>query len=240
MKDKPRFAFYDFDGTLTRGNVVRRFAYLARRQPARGRAALKSVKLVLSVPLWIGLDLYSRRLFNEAFFREYRGFRKDWLWGQASSLFEDEVKPSLYPAAARLIERDRAAGFSPVLVSGELDFALEPVVRYLRFEGILCNSPEYENGVATGQVVRPLIAEGAKVEAMSRYCRERGGEMAEAKAYSDSLSDLPMLEAAGFPAAVNPGRRLRRLARQRGWPILDLRTEDVRSDNEHPTSSSAF
>ncbi len=227
MSDKPGFAFYDFDGTLTRGNVVRRYFFLAWRHPSRIRAWLKTILALICVPLWISLDLYSRQLFNEVFFREYRGFKKEWLWNQGAALFEQEVKPSLYSGAAGLIERDRAAGIRPVLVSGELDFALDHVLRYFRFEGVLCNSLLYENGIATGEVAQPLIAEKAKVQAMTRYCAEHGGDMAASKAYSDSFSDVPMLEAVGFPTAVNPDRRLRRLARERGWPILDLRNENA-------------
>jgi HAD superfamily hydrolase (TIGR01490 family) len=232
MNDKPRFAFYDFDGTLTRGNIVRRYAYFARRQPSRIRSFLRSFKTVISVPFWIGLDVYSRRLFNEVFFREYRGLEKDWLWNQSEALFKEEIEPSLYPGAAELIERDRAAGIRPVLVSGELDFALDRVLRYLRFEDVICNSLVYKDGTATGEVAAPLIAGDGKVQAMTRYCADRGGDMAFSKAYSDSISDAPMLAAVGFPAAVNPDRRLRRLARERGWPILDLRNENVHANTE--------
>lgn len=222
MNQTPRIAFYDFDGTLTRGNVVRRYAYLARRQPSRARAILKTLKLFILVPVWIALDLYSRRLFNEIFFREYRGLKKDWLVAQGQPLFDAEILPSLFAGARDLVEQDRAAGFLPVLVSGELDFALKCVVGYFHFEDVICNSLEYKNGTATGEVVRPLIAEAVKVKAMTRYCAEHGSSMNEAKAYSDSYSDVPMLQAVGSPAVVRPDRRLRRIAFERGWPVLNL------------------
>ncbi|MBI3697591.1 MAG: HAD-IB family hydrolase, partial [Acidobacteria bacterium] len=64
-----RTAFYDLDGTLLSGNIVTRYAFFARNHPSRVTAALKYTKLVLSVPLLIALDLYSRRLFNEVFYR---------------------------------------------------------------------------------------------------------------------------------------------------------------------------
>ena len=92
------------------------------------------------------------------------------------------------------------------------------------FDDVIANRLVYESGIATGQVAPPLLAEAAKVEAIRSYCRQYNVETAQSKAYSDSLSDLPMLEAVGLPAAVNPQRRLRRVAVERDWPILDLKT----------------
>ncbi len=81
----------------------------------------------------------------------------------------------------------------------------------------------FENGAATGEVVRPLIAGREKVTAMTRVCRHCGVDPAQSKAYSDSFSDVPMLEAVGNPAAVNPDLRLKRVALARGWPVLNLK-----------------
>ena len=223
MSEHPRIAFYDFDGTLVASNVVTRYAYLAKNQPAKVRAVLKYTKLVLAIPLWVGLNLYSRRLFNQVFYREYRGMRRDWLRELAEPLFESVIRPTIYPGAKSLIEADRKQGFRPVLISGALDFALEPVVRYFGFDEMICNRLVYQDGAATGEIAPPLIAENEKVAAMHESCRASSAEMAESKAYSDSSSDVPMLEAVGRPAAVNPDRRLKRIALERGWPVLDLR-----------------
>lgn len=223
MNEAARIAFYDFDGTLVSGNIVTRYAFYARNQPSRARAVLKYSKLLLSIPVLIGLDLYSRRLFNEIFFREYQGLKKDWLREQAEALFERVVRPTIYPGAKALVDADRERGFRPVLVTGELDFALGPVVRYFGFAGVISNALVYETGTATGRVAAPLIAGEEKVAAMMRLCRDYNVELAQSKAYSDSFSDVPMLEAVGNPAAVNPDRRLRRVAVARGWPVLELK-----------------
>ena len=218
-----RIAFYDLDGTQISGNVVIRYAFFARNHPSRVRAALKFTKLLLSVPVLIALDLYSRRLFNEVFYSEYRGLEKEWLQGLSERLFAEVIRPSIYPGAKPLVDSDREQGFRPVLVTGGLDFDLGPVKRYFGFDDVICNALVYKNGVATGEVAPPLLAEQEKQAALRKFCREHEADVAQSKAYSDSSSDLPMLESVGLPAAVNPDRRLRRVAVERGWPILNLK-----------------
>ncbi len=234
-----RIAFYDLDGTLVSSNIVTRYAFLVRRLPSTPTACWKYLRLIASVPSYLALNYYSRRVFNETFFREYRGISQEWLEQIASQLFEQVVSPSVYPGAGALLAADRSEGFRLALVTGELDILLEPVVRYFGFDHWISNRLIFQNGVATGEVMRPLVAEGEKVRAMAKACHQMGAELSHCKAYSDSFSDTPMLEACGNPVAVNPDRRQNKTAAQRGWPILDLRASrgsSARRERGHDVS----
>ena len=215
-------AFYDLDGTLLSCNLVTMHAYYARND----RSLLKSVyqlsKVILSVPLLFGLDLYSRSLFNVFSFRAYRGMHRDRLVGLADDLFEVTIKPSIFPQARALLECTRALGYRNVLVTGTLDFTIRPIAMHFDFDEVICNRLEFRNHVATGRVLPPLLAENEKARSIREYAALNGIDLAQSCAFSDSSADVPMLSAVGHPVATNPTRRLRRIALQNNWPILEL------------------
>jgi HAD superfamily hydrolase (TIGR01490 family) len=215
-------AFYDLDGTLLSCNLVTMHAYYARND----RSLLKSVyqlsKVILSVPLLFGLDLYSRSLFNVFSFRAYRGMHRDRLVGLADDLFEVTIKPSIFPQARALLECTRALGYRNVLVTGTLDFTIRPIAMHFDFDEVICNRLEFRNHVATGRVLPPLLAENEKARSIREYAALNVIDLAQSCAFSDSSADVPMLSAVGHPVATNPTRRLRRIALQNNWPILEL------------------
>lgn len=226
-----RAAFYDFDGTLASSNVVTRYAWFAKNHPSRLQAARRYAKALAGVPLWLLLNAFSRRAFNLVFYRQYKGFEQEWLRSRSQAMFEREILPRIFPQAKARVAADRRAGYRAVMVSGGLDFALQAAAEYLAFDDLIANRLEFAQGKATGRVVEPLLAGGEKVAAMRAYCERRGFALAQAKAYSDSRSDLPMLEAVGSPAAANPDAHLRRAALERAWPIYDL-SKDYRPIEE--------
>jgi HAD superfamily hydrolase (TIGR01490 family) len=216
-------AFYDVDGTLIRTNIVHAFAWYARNQPTLSGSLLKSAKTALSVPMFLIADKLSRKLFNELFYAYYAGEPEDRLVVLAEELFEDVIRPSIFPRARDLVAAARRAGLRQVLVSGGLDFTVRPLARYLGVDDFIANTLEFEGGYATGHLGKPFVAGATKAAIMREYAARHGLDLGASWAYSDSYSDYPMLAVVGHPTAVNPDFRLRTVARSYDWPIVDLR-----------------
>ena len=216
-------AFYDVDGTLIKTNIVHAFAWYARNQPTVSGSIIKSVKPALSVPMFLAADKLSRKLFNKLFYNYYRGEPEDRLIVLAEELFEDVIKPSIFPRTMDLVNEAKRAGLRNVIVSGGLDFTVRPLARYLGVDDFIANTLEFENGYATGQLGKPFVAGATKAQIMRDYAEKHGIDLGKSWGYSDSYSDYPMLAVVGHPTAVNPDFRLRTVARSYDWPVIDLR-----------------
>jgi HAD superfamily hydrolase (TIGR01490 family) len=131
------------------------------------------------------------------------------------------IDPLVYDEAATLIEEHHAAGRAVVIVSSSGDEVVGPVGEMLGADHVVATRMVIEDGKYTGEVA--FYAFGPyKAKAMARLATEHGWDLSESFAYTDSGTDLPMLEAVGHPFAVNPDRALRREAAARGWPILEF------------------
>ncbi|ADD45979.1 HAD family hydrolase [Stackebrandtia nassauensis] len=132
------------------------------------------------------------------------------------------IDPYIYAEAVALVAEHRAAGRDIVLVSASGDELVRPIGRLLGIEDVIATRMVIEDGRYSGEI--EFYAAGpAKAEAMAEFAEERGYDLKDCYAYSDSMTDMPMLEAVGHPTAVNPDRGLRKLALERGWPILSFK-----------------
>jgi HAD superfamily hydrolase (TIGR01490 family) len=144
-----------------------------------------------------------------------------------------EVLPRLLaklrPEARRLIDRHRRAGRATYIVSAAPQEIVEPLAHSLGMTSGLGTRSVVEDGVYTGGLDGPFCYGAGKVEAIEELAKWSGYELDQCYAYSDSASDLPMLEAVGHPVAVNPDGKLERHARRHGWPIVifSQRTKSV-------------
>ncbi len=233
-KYKHSAAFYDVDGTLIRTNIVHAYAYYAARHPSLKSSVVDTVKTAVSLPVFWAADKLSRKWFNEIFYRSYEGAGEDRLLVLAEELFEDVIKPNIYPRARELIDDSRRAGIRQVMVSGALDFTMRPLARYLGVDDLIANQLEFVDHYATGKLRKPFVAGATKAEIMRDYAKQHDIDLARSFAYSDSFSDYPMLAVVGHPTACNPDFRLRSLARSYDWPVLDLHEEPERAASRRP------
>src|SRR5687768_8915512 len=186
-------AFYDLDGTLLSCNLVTMYAYYARNDRSPVKSVYQFLKVLLSVPVLFGLDLYSRSKFNVVSFRAYRGMHRDRLIGLADDLFEVTLKPAIFPQAEALIQTTRELGYRNVLVTGTLDFTVRPIALHFGIDEVICNRLDFKNHVATGKVLPQLIAEDEKARCIRAYAEREGIDLEQSCAFSDSYSDVPML-----------------------------------------------
>ncbi|WP_435746120.1 HAD family hydrolase [Nocardioides sp. SYSU DS0663] len=129
------------------------------------------------------------------------------------------VDPLVYDEAVSLIEEHRLPGRDVVIVSTSGSEVVEPIGEMLGADHVVATRLEIVEGRYTGEIEYYAYAE-EKANAVRRLAEERGYDLEECYAYSDSVTDVPMLESVGHPYAVNPDRDLRKVATSRGWPVL--------------------
>lgn len=216
-------AFFDVDGTLISTNVVHAYGYYAMNEGSYSGIARRGLSTLVQLPVFGALNLIDRKIFNEYFYRQYKGLTEDRLFTLSKDLFEDVIKEAIFPRAQDLIDQARRAGCKVVLVTGALDFTMAPLARHLGADDLIANRMQFVGGEATGKVIPPIIEGANKADVIRDYCEKNGISLSKSYAYSDSASDYAMLTAVGRPTAVNPDLRLRALARSYNWPVLDLR-----------------
>ena len=215
-------AFYDVDGTLIKTNVVHAYAYYAINTPQITKRLTKTAGMLASLPLWWLADKYDRRLFNEAFYKNYAGYSEDRLVLLGEEIFEKVIRPNIFDGALSLVERSKRQGHDQVLVTGALDVVTEPLADFLGCTDFVANRLEMKDGVATGRLEKPMIAGANKALWVRRYAEEKGYDLDGSFAYADSGSDVPLLSVVGHPCAVNPDFKMKTTARAYDWPVLEL------------------
>jgi HAD superfamily hydrolase (TIGR01490 family) len=151
-----------------------------------------------------------------------KGWRVDQVRQIVAETLHDLINPYVYAEAATLVEEHRTAGRDVVLVSTSGDEMVRPIGEQLGVTDVIATRMRVEDGRYTGEV--EFYAAGPnKVAAVREMAQARDYDLTESYAYSDSVTDVPLLEMVGHPNAVNPDRGLRKVAQERNWPVLEFR-----------------
>jgi HAD superfamily hydrolase (TIGR01490 family) len=215
-------AFFDLDRTL-----LRRSSALALAGSFRERGLISRWQMLRAAG-W-QLLFVARGASHEAVqraavdgLRILAGYTPDELRDLVAEALEPVLRPLVYAEPLRLVEQHHARGERVYIVSATLQEIVDAIAADLGFDGALGTICEVEEGHYTGRAVRSLHAE-AKAECLREVAAREGLDLTACTAYSDSHTDLPFLEAVGHPVAVNPDRALRRIAADRGWPVLEFK-----------------
>lgn len=214
-------AYCDVDGTLTATTIVTPMVWYRRK---RGSVAdmLWIASLPVRGPWWLLLDRLNRGASNKAIYSNYEGFDAQWMRDNAQACFEECLKPRFFSKALERIEALKSSGVRPVLVTGSLDFIMQPLADFLGAELIAPGLLE-RNGFFTGELDREPLTGNAKYVAICKHACSHSGEkkidLSASFAMGDAHGDLEMLHAVGHPIACNPDGRLKKIALEKKWEI---------------------
>jgi len=217
----PSAAFFDLDRTL-----IKRSSVLALAPSFRKRGLISRVGLVKSA-FWQllfvlrGVSAERVRSAAEDGMKILNGFSVAEMESLVGDAMETVLRPLVYAEPMNLVEQHRARGDKVYIVSATLQEIVQHIADDLGFDGAIGSTCEIVDGVYTGRSLRAAHGEG-KAEAVRQLAADEGLDLTSSTAYSDSYSDVPFLEAVGHPVAANPDRKLRRIAQERGWPVIDF------------------
>lgn len=212
-------AFFDIDRTLiTADSGILFVKHLVRNGKLRWRDLL--------APFYYNA-LYRVNLLDiNSVFRRYQG----WLRGQThadmlqlcAQWYVASVRPVICAQMVATVEEHRRADHVVAILSSATSYVAEPLARDLEIEHLLVNRLIVDEGRLTGEAVQPLCWGDGKRYWAQRFAEERQIDLQHSYFYTDSITDLPMLNLVANPRPVNPDRLLRRHARRLGWPIVTV------------------
>jgi HAD superfamily hydrolase (TIGR01490 family) len=212
-------AFFDLDRTL-----IKRSSVLALAGSFRRRGLISRVDLVKSAfwqVLFVlrGASAERVRSAAEDGMKILEGFSVAEMQHLVGDAMETVLRPLVYEEPLHLLERHRERGERVYIVSATLQEIVQHIADDLGFDGAIGSTCEIVDGIYTGRTLRAAHGAG-KAQALRDLAAAEGFDLGRSTAYSDSYSDVPFLEAVGHPVAANPDRKLRRIAAERGWPVV--------------------
>jgi HAD superfamily hydrolase (TIGR01490 family) len=216
MADRRAFALFDLDRTLVRTDTATLYTRYERRIGAA------TAKDSLQVAWWLlqyGFGVLDAPKVVAKVLAKYAGMEEREMQRRADAWYGEYVVPQVTEAGRRAVRRHLDRGDVVAIVTSATPYAAEPLARDLGIAHVLCNRLEVKDGRFTGELVPPFCYGAGKIEVAERLAAAQGGSLDDACFYSDSITDLPLLERVGTAVCVNPDVRLRRAALARGYRI---------------------
>ena len=217
LSPERQLAVFDLENTLIASNVVASYAWLATRHLNTTDRVSFTLKTLREAPTLLSLDRQDRSDFLRYFYRRFEGAPVELMARDSREMLSDLLITKSFPAGIRRVRQHRALGHKTLLITGALDFVVEPL-RPL-FDHMITAEMTATNGSYDGQLTAVPPTGEARYQTLVDFADAHELDLRQAVAYADSSSDLPMLEAVGFPVAVNAETKLASIARRRGWLV---------------------
>ena len=217
----PIAAFFDLDKTILAKSSSFAFARPFYKEGLIGRADVIKSAYAQFVYLASGADHDQMESMRQYMSNLVIGWEVEKVKQIVSETLDTIVDPMVYEDALDLIAHHRMLGHQIIIISSSGTDVVEPIGERLGADLAIGTQVGIEDGKYTGEILFYAYGPG-KAEAMRSLAAERGYDLTECYAYSDSFTDVPMLEAVGHPVAVNPDTELRKVAVENHWPIRDF------------------
>jgi HAD superfamily hydrolase (TIGR01490 family) len=214
-------AFFDLDRTLMSGSSAYYFGKAAYREGLRPWHRMPSDVISTLVFRAFGASDEKSEGVRDAILESVTGKSAADLRRLAPGVIE-EILPQIRPEAQALLDMHEAAGRDVYIVSASPVEIVGELARALGIQGGLGTVSEIADGVYTGRLEGPFMYGEGKATKIRDLAQQRGYALQACYAYSDSGSDLPMMQLVGNPVAVNPDRALQAVAHRRGWPVVEF------------------
>jgi HAD superfamily hydrolase (TIGR01490 family) len=229
-------ALFDVDGTLIARNSARLYMrHLRRTGQARRRDVAQTLYFLARYKLGL-LDVERALAVSMTW---VLGKREDAVRDDCRTWYAQEVRPFIVPAMAAAVAAHRRAGHVVALLTSATRYLGEPLAAELDIPHVIVTQLVVRDGVFTGEAVRPVCYGTGKVYWAERFAAENAVDLSRSYFYTDSVTDLPVLERVGEPRVVNPDPRLRRVALRRGWPVIRPGLGDTPAGSEELIRSIA-
>jgi len=229
-------AFFDFDGTLIHGYSAT--TYL-REQVKRGDISLSQLRILANTMLQFGLGNMGFSAMLTMASQYLRGIDEAEYLEFAEALYKKHIAKLVYPESRALVEAHLKKGHTVALISAATPYQLIPAARELGIEHLRCSKLEVVDGKFTGAVLKPTCYGMGKVDAAEQLARQCNVDIRESFFYSDSDEDIQLLDYVGKPRPLNPNKRLRTIARGRGWPVQDFNSRGKASVSDYMRTFAA-
>lgn len=217
-------AFFDLDNTLIRGSSLFHLGWGGfKRGMFSKREALKFLFAQLHFRLTRKERAEAPRAWGDFAAEFIKGAEAAEIMRIGREIMEESVRPALRETVLDMARRHLAAGDEVWIVTASPHELSQMLAESLGFTGGIGTRTEVLNGRYTGRILEGILHGPLKAKAVVAMADERGIDLTRSSAYSDSINDMPLLRAVGFPQAVAPDRQLAQVARRHGWPIHQAR-----------------